>query len=155
MLLGKAEESAYKSAAAASMANGHAVIGFSNLDINLAKQIVILLTDFGVKKDDIVIDPLMAALGMGLEYSYSVNERIRLAAPGRRRHAAGADAVRLHLGLEGQGGHGRRCRRPATRWNGASGGRRPPLWRRCCPARTSWCCGHPGAWTWSVRPRTD
>jgi len=79
LLLGKAEETAYKSAAAAAMANGHAVIGFSNLDINLAKQIVILLTDFGVKKGDIVIDPLMAALGMGLEYSYSVNERIRVA----------------------------------------------------------------------------
>lgn len=55
------------------------MIGFSNLDINLAKQIAILLTDFGVKKESVVIDPLMAALGMGLEYSYSVNERIRLA----------------------------------------------------------------------------
>jgi acetyl-CoA decarbonylase/synthase complex subunit delta len=80
LLLGHAEEGGYKSIAAAAMANGHAVIGFSNLDINLAKQIVILLTDFGVGKGDIVIDPLMAALGMGLEYSYSVNERIRLAA---------------------------------------------------------------------------
>ena len=80
LLLGKAEEGGYKSVAAAGMANGHAVIGFSNLDINLAKQIVILLTDYGVGKKDIVIDPLMAALGMGLEYSYSVNERIRIAA---------------------------------------------------------------------------
>ncbi|HUT26907.1 MAG TPA: acetyl-CoA decarbonylase/synthase complex subunit delta [Methanomassiliicoccales archaeon] len=80
LLLGHAEESAYKSVAAAAMANGHAVIGFSNLDINLAKQIVILLTDFGVGKGDIMIDPLMAALGMGLEYSYSVNERIRISA---------------------------------------------------------------------------
>ena len=79
LLLGHAEEGGYKSVAAAAMANGHAVIGFSNLDINLAKQIVILLTDFGVGKGDIAIDPLMAALGMGLEYSYSVNERIRLA----------------------------------------------------------------------------
>lgn len=80
LLLGHAEEDAYKSISAASMANGHSIIGFSNLDINLAKQINILLTDFGVKLDDIVADPLMAALGMGLEYSYSVNERIRLAA---------------------------------------------------------------------------
>jgi acetyl-CoA decarbonylase/synthase complex subunit delta len=80
LLLGHAEEGGYKSVAAAAMANGHTVIGFSNLDINLAKQIVILLSDFGVGKGDIVIDPLMAALGMGLEYSYSVNERIRQAA---------------------------------------------------------------------------
>jgi len=80
LLLAHAEEDAYKSISAASMANGHAVVGFSNLDINLAKQISILLTDFGVKIEDTVADPLMAALGMGLEYSYSVNERIRLAA---------------------------------------------------------------------------
>jgi acetyl-CoA decarbonylase/synthase complex subunit delta len=79
LLLGHAEEEAYKSISAAGMANGHAVVGFSNLDINLAKQISILLTDFGVNLHDIVADPLMAALGMGLEYSYSVNERIRLA----------------------------------------------------------------------------
>jgi acetyl-CoA decarbonylase/synthase complex subunit delta len=78
LLLGHAEEGSYKSIAAAAMANGHAVVGFSNLDINLAKQIVILLSDFGVGRKDSVIDPLMAALGMGLEYSYSVNERIRI-----------------------------------------------------------------------------
>lgn len=80
LLIGHAEEGAYKSTAAAAIANEHSVIAFSNLDINLAKQIVILLTDYGVKKENIVIDPLMAPLGMGLEYSYSVNERIRLAA---------------------------------------------------------------------------
>ena len=80
LLVGHAEDTAYKSIAAATMANHHAIISFSNLDINLAKQINILLTDFGVKKDTIVMDPLMAALGMGLEYSYSVMERIRLAA---------------------------------------------------------------------------
>ena len=80
LLLGYAEEGHYKSISAASMANDHPLIAFSNLDINLAKQITILLTDFGVKKDNIVMDPLMAGLGMGLDYSYSVNERIRLAA---------------------------------------------------------------------------
>ena len=80
LLLGYAEEGHYKSISAASMANDHPLIAFSNLDINLAKQITILLTDFGVKKENITIDPLMAGLGMGLDYSYSVNERIRLAA---------------------------------------------------------------------------
>jgi len=80
LLLGQAEEAAYKSIAAAAMANDHAIISFANLDVNLSKQINILLTDFGAGKERIVLDPLFACLGMGLEYSYSVMERIRLAA---------------------------------------------------------------------------
>ncbi len=80
LLLGHAEETAYKSISAAAMANDHAIISFANLDVNLSKQINILLTDFGTRKDRIVLDPLFASLGMGLEYSYSVMERIRLAA---------------------------------------------------------------------------
>lgn len=80
VLLGQAEETAYKTISAAAMANRHALVAFSNLDINLAKQMNILLADFGVKLDNVVMDPLMAGLGMGLEYSYSVNERIRIAA---------------------------------------------------------------------------
>jgi len=79
-LLGLAEEDAYKSISVASMANDHGIVAFSNLDINLAKQMNILLTDFGVKLNNIVMDPLQAGLGYGLEYSYSVIERIRLAA---------------------------------------------------------------------------
>ena len=80
LFLGQAEEKAYKSIAAAAMANGHGVVAFSNLDINLAKQMNILLLDFGVKPENIIMDPLMAALGMGLEYSYSVIERLRQSA---------------------------------------------------------------------------
>jgi acetyl-CoA decarbonylase/synthase complex subunit delta len=79
-LLGLAEEDAFKSISVAAMANNHGIVAFSNLDINLAKQMNILLTDFGVKLQDIIMDPLMAGLGYGLEYSYSVMERIRLAA---------------------------------------------------------------------------
>ena len=80
LFLGLAEEKAFKSIAAASMSNAHGIVAFSNLDINLAKQMNILLLDFGVKPENILMDPLMAALGMGLEYSYSVIERLRLAA---------------------------------------------------------------------------
>ena len=79
-LLGLAEEAAYKSIAVAAQANDHGIVAFSNLDINLAKQMNILLTDFGVKLDDIIMDTLWAGLGYGLEYSYSVIERVRLAA---------------------------------------------------------------------------
>ncbi len=80
LLLATVEEDHYKTVSAAAMAHGHAVLAFSNLDINLAKQMNILLSDFGVDRKDIVMDPLYAPLGMGLDYSYSVNERIRLAA---------------------------------------------------------------------------
>ncbi len=80
LFLGQAEEKAFKSIAAAAMANGHGIVAFSNLDINLAKQMNILLLDFGMKPENIIMDPLLAALGMGLEYSYSVIERLRLGA---------------------------------------------------------------------------
>lgn len=80
LILAQVEEDSYKTVSAAAIAHGHALLAFSNLDINLAKQMNILLSDFGVDRRDIVMDPLMAPLGMGLDYSYSVNERIRLAA---------------------------------------------------------------------------
>lgn len=79
-ILAYVEEDSYKRISAAAMANKHSVLAFSNLDINLAKQMNILLSDFGVDRSDMVMDPLMAPLGMGMEYSYSVNERIMLAA---------------------------------------------------------------------------
>ena len=80
LILGKADEDDYKTISSAAIAGRHAVIAFSNLDLNLAKQMNIILTDFGIQRSDILMDPLMAPLGMGLDYSYSVNERIRLAA---------------------------------------------------------------------------
>jgi len=80
VFLGPADQDNYKSLAAAALSNGHGVIGFANLDINIAKQIVILLMDFGVKREDIMVDPLQAALGMGIEYTYSTLERLRLGA---------------------------------------------------------------------------
>ena len=77
LIISKVDECEYKKLAAAAMANKHVILGFSNLDVNLAKQMNILLKDYGMENKDIVMDPLMAALGMGLDYSYSVNERIR------------------------------------------------------------------------------
>ena len=77
VFLGPADQDNYKTLAAAALSNGHGVIGFANLDINIAKQIVILLMDFGVKREDIMVDPLQAALGMGIEYTYSTLERLR------------------------------------------------------------------------------
>jgi len=80
LILGKADEDEYRTISSAAIAGRHTLIAFSNLDVNLAKQMNIILTDFGVQRNDILMDPLMAPLGMGLDYSYSVNERIRIAA---------------------------------------------------------------------------
>ncbi len=80
LLLGTAEADRYRSVAAAALAYGHAVIAQSPIDVNLAKQLNILLREMGVPQDRIVIDPYTGALGYGFEYTYSVMERILLAA---------------------------------------------------------------------------
>jgi acetyl-CoA decarbonylase/synthase, CODH/ACS complex subunit delta len=80
LLLGTAEAGRYRSIAAAALAYGHAVIAQSPIDINLAKQLNILLRETGLPEDRIVIDPYTGALGYGFEYSYSVMERIRTSA---------------------------------------------------------------------------
>jgi acetyl-CoA decarbonylase/synthase, CODH/ACS complex subunit delta len=79
-IIGKAQEANYKTIAAAAMANNHKLIAMSELDINLSKQLNILITQMGFDKERIITDPMSSALGYGLEYTYSVMERIRLAA---------------------------------------------------------------------------
>ena len=78
--IGKAVEENYKTIAAAAMANDHKLIAMSQLDVNLAKQLNILLSQMGFDKERIIMDPMSSALGYGLEYTYSVMERIRQAA---------------------------------------------------------------------------
>ncbi|MEW6109039.1 MAG: acetyl-CoA decarbonylase/synthase complex subunit delta [Nitrospirota bacterium] len=79
-IIGKAQEANYKTIAAAAMANNHKLIAMSELDINLSKQLNILITQMGFEKERLITDPMCSALGYGLEYTYSVMERIRLAA---------------------------------------------------------------------------
>jgi acetyl-CoA decarbonylase/synthase complex subunit delta len=78
--IGKAQEANYKTVVAAAMANNHKLIAMSELDINLSKQLNILITQMGFDKEKLITDPMCSALGYGLEYTYSVMERIRLAA---------------------------------------------------------------------------
>ena len=56
------------------------VIASSPIDVNLAKQLNILLGNLGVPNDKILVDPTTGPLGYGLEYTYSVMERDRMAA---------------------------------------------------------------------------
>lgn len=78
--LGKAQEENYKTIVAAAMANNLKLIAMSQLDINLSKQLNILITQMGFDKEKLATDPMCSALGYGLDYTYSVMERIRLAA---------------------------------------------------------------------------
>jgi acetyl-CoA decarbonylase/synthase complex subunit delta len=79
-IIGKAQEGNYKTIVAAALAHNHKLIAMSELDINLAKQLNILITQMGFDKTRLITDPMCSALGYGLEYTYSVMERIRLAA---------------------------------------------------------------------------
>jgi len=78
--LGPVEEGNHKQIGAQALAYNHLVIASSPIDINLAKQLNILLGNLGVSEDSIIIDPTTGGLGYGIEYSYSVIERIRQAA---------------------------------------------------------------------------
>jgi acetyl-CoA decarbonylase/synthase complex subunit delta len=50
--------------------------------VNLSKQLIILIKDMGMPLERIIMDPSTGALGYGIEYGYSVMERLRLAALG-------------------------------------------------------------------------
>ncbi|MBW2108514.1 MAG: acetyl-CoA decarbonylase/synthase complex subunit delta [Deltaproteobacteria bacterium] len=80
LILGPVEESSYKALGAAAIAYQHTVAASTPIDINLAKQLNILLGNLGVPDERILVDPTVASLGYGLEYSYSVIERDRMAA---------------------------------------------------------------------------
>jgi acetyl-CoA decarbonylase/synthase complex subunit delta len=74
------EEGDYKQIGAACLGYKHLVVASSPIDVNLAKQLNILLGNLGVQNKDILIDPTTGGLGYGLEYTYSVIERISQAA---------------------------------------------------------------------------
>ncbi len=79
-LLGCAVQDNYKTLVASVLADGHSIIAESPIDINIAKQLNILISDMGLSLERIVINPTIGALGYGLEYAYSIMERARLAA---------------------------------------------------------------------------
>jgi len=80
IVLGLCEDKNYRTIAATAMANGHLVVGRAPMDVNLSKQLNILIKDTGLPFDRVLMDPTTGALGYGIEYGYSVMERLRLAA---------------------------------------------------------------------------
>jgi acetyl-CoA decarbonylase/synthase, CODH/ACS complex subunit delta len=79
LALGICEEKNYRTIVATAMANGHLVVARTAMDVNLAKQLNILITDMGLPADRLIVDPTTGALGYGIEYGYSSMERFRLA----------------------------------------------------------------------------
>ena len=145
LALGLCEDKNYRTIVAAALGNGHAVIAQTPIDVNLAKQLNILISDMGLPLERVLMDPNTGALGYGLEYTYSVMERLRLAAlmgdtmtQQPMICTAGEEAWRQKEGRaerrRARGvGRPRRARRRLGDHHGA---------RRCSsPARTSWCCG--------------
>ena len=80
LIIGPLSEGNYRAIGATAIGYKHTVMACTPIDINLAKQLNILLGNLNVPDDKIIIDPTTGALGYGLEYCYSVMERIRMAA---------------------------------------------------------------------------
>jgi acetyl-CoA decarbonylase/synthase complex subunit delta len=96
VFLSYADEKNYRLVGGAAMAYGHGVVSWSPIDINMAKQVNLLLSDIGVPPEKVLIDPLTGGLGYGLEYTFSIIERIRLA--GLSGDGMLARPVLCHLG---------------------------------------------------------
>ena len=80
LVLGPVQDKNYKKIGAACLGYNHTVAANTPIDVNLAKQLNILLGQLGVKDSKILVDPTTGGLGYGMEYTYSVMERDRMAA---------------------------------------------------------------------------
>jgi len=80
LVIGPVAEGNYKQVGAGAIAYKHTAIASTPIDINLAKQLNILLGNLGVPDGQIIVDPTTGGLGYGIEYTYSVMERDRMAA---------------------------------------------------------------------------
>ena len=80
LILGPVEEADHKKIGAAAIGYKHTVVASTPIDINLAKQLNVLLGNLGVSDDLLAMDPTVSSIGYGLEYCYSVMERMRMAA---------------------------------------------------------------------------
>lgn len=87
-LLGAATETNYRTMGAIGTADKHKLIGEAPVDINIAKQVNILLQDAGFDLKDVVMCQVTAALGYGFDYVYTIFERVRMAGLKGDQHMA-------------------------------------------------------------------
>lgn len=78
-LIGSATETNYRTLGAIGTADKHKLIAEAPVDINIGKQVNILLQDAGFKLEDVVMCQTTAALGYGFDYVYTIFERVRIA----------------------------------------------------------------------------
>ncbi|HUV06934.1 MAG TPA: acetyl-CoA decarbonylase/synthase complex subunit delta [Spirochaetia bacterium] len=78
-LIGSAKESNYMTIVAICKADKHKIISEAPCDINIGKQVNILLQDAGFDLKDVVMFETTAALGYGFDYVYTILERARIA----------------------------------------------------------------------------
>jgi len=80
LAIGSATDENYKPITAAALGYGHVVIAETPIDVNMAKQLNILITQMGLAPDRVLVDPSVGAVGYGVEYAFTVMQRLRLAA---------------------------------------------------------------------------
>ncbi|MFH1730972.1 MAG: acetyl-CoA decarbonylase/synthase complex subunit delta [Planctomycetota bacterium] len=78
-LIGPCTESNYRTLGAIGKADKHKLIAEAPVDINIAKQVNILLQDIDFSLEDVVMCQVTAALGYGFDYVYTIFERVRTA----------------------------------------------------------------------------
>ncbi|MGB2820893.1 MAG: acetyl-CoA decarbonylase/synthase complex subunit delta [Phycisphaerae bacterium] len=78
-LIGSATETNYRTLGAIGTADKHKLIAEAPVDINIGKQVNILLQDAGFSLADVVMCQTTAALGYGFDYVYTIFERVRIA----------------------------------------------------------------------------
>ena len=78
-LIGSAKETNYMTIVAICKADKHKIISEAPVDINIGKQVNILLLDAGYDLKDVVMFQTTAALGYGFDYVYTILERARIA----------------------------------------------------------------------------
>ncbi|MBR6322233.1 MAG: acetyl-CoA decarbonylase/synthase complex subunit delta [Lachnospiraceae bacterium] len=84
VLLMSAKEENYKTiAASAGLAYGQKIGAESAVDINLAKQLNVVISQMGIKPANIAMNVGSAAAGYGFEYVVSTMERVKMAALGQ------------------------------------------------------------------------
>jgi len=108
LLLNWVEQNNYRTIAGAALGYQHSLVSQSPIDVNIAKQLNILLTNMDVKTGQIVMDPMTGSVGYGIEYTYSVMERVRYTGITGDKMLCGSDDRFARTGsCEGQGGQGR------------------------------------------------
>lgn len=89
LLLNWAEQNNYRTIAGVALGYGHCVVAQTPIDVNIAKQLNILMGNMSLPLEQVVMDPMTGAIGYGVEYTYSVMERIRMTGLGGDKPLAG------------------------------------------------------------------